>query len=360
MHVMDTTDALKPQTWTSARAEMKKFLATGNGVPNGPKVTAIGHCHIDTAWLWRYQETRRKCIRSWSSQVAYMQDYPWFVFTASQAQQYEWVKEDAPSLFKQIQEMQKKGQFAVIGGTWIEMDANVPSGESIARQFLYGQRLFQKEFGVTCDTFWLPDTFGYTPQLPQMCRLSGISNFMSQKLSWNLINKFPHHTFIWEGLDGSQVVTHFPPTNDYNAQATAKELYKSVADYQQRSVSKHSLLVYGNGDGGGGPTREMIERLDKLKNTADFPQVEFRDPSKFFGDLKPTSHNLPVWVGELYFELHRGTYTTQALLKKLNRQSEQELRILEILSTVVSQITKSSSWSYPTEKISRVWKNTLL
>eukprot|EP00475_Leptophrys_vorax_P043373 TRINITY_DN8337_c0_g1_i1.p1 TRINITY_DN8337_c0_g1~~TRINITY_DN8337_c0_g1_i1.p1 ORF type:complete len:907 (+),score=227.97 TRINITY_DN8337_c0_g1_i1:74-2722(+) len=353
---MDTADPLKPATWKQARAEMEKFLQTPNS-DHVHQVTAVGHCHIDTAWLWRYQETRRKCIRSWSTAVTYMQDYPWYVFIASQAQQYEWVKEDAPSLFKQMQDMQKKGQFVVIGGSWIEMDANVPSGESFARQFLYGQRLFQKEFGVTCDTFWLPDTFGYSPQLPQICRLSGMVNFMSQKLSWNLINKFPHHSFIWEGLDGSQVLTHFPPSNTYNGHGSANELFKSVNDYQQRAVSKQSLLVYGHGDGGGGPTREMIERLDKLKNTDQLPRVQCKDPSVFFAELRDNSKNLPVWVGELYFELHRGTYTTQALLKKLNRQSEQKLKILELWSVIASKV---SDFQYPSEKIARVWKNVLL
>jgi alpha-mannosidase len=192
-------------------------------------------------------------MRSWSSAIRYAKDYPGYVFCASQAQQYEWMKSDAPELYKEIKEAVKKGQFVFLGGSWIEMDCNIPSGESLVRQFLYGQRFFLKEFGAISNIFWLPDTFGYTAQLPQICRLAGMEYFMTQKLSWNLINKFPHHSFIWEGLDGSQLLTHFPPANTYSSNASVSDVFKTISDYQQRAVSKESLLLYGHGDGGGGP-----------------------------------------------------------------------------------------------------------
>jgi alpha-mannosidase len=209
-------------TWISCSQMASKFLSLKNG-ESQHNISAIGHCHIDTAWLWPYAETMRKCARSWSTQLRLCERYPEYKFGCSQAQQYEWVKEQYPKLWQEIKLMAAKGQFVPIGGTWVEMDCNIPSGESLIRQFLYGQRFFAKEFGKPCNEFWLPDTFGYAAQLPQIIRGCGIEYFLTQKLSWCQFNKFPHHTFYWEGLDGTRVFTHFPPTDTYNAQANVKD-----------------------------------------------------------------------------------------------------------------------------------------
>ncbi|KAK7891516.1 hypothetical protein WMY93_023479 [Mugilogobius chulae] len=187
-------------------------------------VHAMGHCHIDSAWLWPYEETIRKCGRSWVTVVRLMEKNPNFVFACSQAQQFQWVKSWYPGLYSQIQHFVNTGQFIPVGGTWVEMDGNLPSGESMVRQFLEGQRFFNQEFGIHCKEFWLPDTFGYSAQLPQIMQGSGISNFLTQKLSWNLVNTFPHNTFFWEGLDGSQVLTHFPPGNSYEMKGKVEDI----------------------------------------------------------------------------------------------------------------------------------------
>eukprot|EP01084_Bolivina_argentea_P045267 83332_1 len=198
-------------------------------------VYAIGHCHIDTAWLWPYAETRRKVIRSWASQLKLFELYNYH-FTASQAQQYEWLLLDCKELFKRIQNAIKNDKtFHFVGGTWIEMDGNIPCGESFVRQFLYGQEFFLKYFGRRCKIFWLPDTFGYSGQLPQIIRQCGCDYFLTQKLSWNTINKFPHHTFIWEGIDGSSVLTHFPPADTYVSQCKVIDILKSRNNYKNKS-----------------------------------------------------------------------------------------------------------------------------
>ena len=228
-------------------------------------VYAVGNCHIDTAWLWPYGETRRKVIRSWASQLKLMQLYDNYHFTASQAQQYAWLKQDCPELFSRIQSAVKckNNTFHIVGGTWVEMDGNLPSGEGFVRQFVYGQEFYLKHFGRRCSIFWLPDTFGYSGQLPQIIRQSGIKYFLTQKLSWNLINKFPHHSFIWEGIDGSSVLTHFPPADTYVAQCNIDDVQRSKTNYKNKSCNSETVMLYGWGDGGGGPTTMHLERIKR-------------------------------------------------------------------------------------------------
>ncbi|KAJ3000858.1 Alpha-mannosidase 2C1 [Globomyces sp. JEL0801] len=295
-------------------------------------ITATGNCHIDTAWLWPYDETKRKVARSWATQCRFIESYPDYYFAASQAQQFEWLETLYPQLFAKVAKLTQEGRFIPIGGTWVEMDCNMPSGEGLCRQFLYGQNYFKKKFGKKSSVFWLPDTFGYAAQLPQIIKSAGLEYFFTQKLSWNNINKFPHSTFYWKGLDGTQVLTHFSPADTYTAQATVKDVVFAVQNNKDKQYSNQSLLLYGNGDGGGGPLQPMMERIRRVSGVEGLPAtVKFGNPEDFYRDLEKTSKDLNVWKGELYFELHRGTYTSQALVKKYNRTSELLLREVEIL-----------------------------
>ena len=211
-------------------------------------ITAVGHCHIDTAWLWPYRETRRKVMRSWSTQLALMESYPEWRFVASQGVQFEWLMQDHPQLFNRIVDKIQTGRFIPVGGTYVEFDANIPSAESFIRQFLYGSQFFEKTLGVQTDVFWLPDTFGYSAQLPQIMRGFGMKYFLSQKLSWNLFNTFPHSSFEWEGIDGSRVIAHFPPADSYNATCSAEDFLKSVSNHKSLKSSNRSMVLFGHGN----------------------------------------------------------------------------------------------------------------
>ncbi|KAI5292371.1 Glycoside hydrolase, 38 vacuolar alpha mannosidase, partial [Ascosphaera atra] len=253
-----------------------------------PVIYGIGHCHIDTCWLWPFAETRRKTARSWSSQCDLMERYPEHRFTCSSAQQYAWLKEDYPYVFERVSKWVKKGSFQPVGGSWVEHDTNMPGGESLIRQFLYGQRFFESNFGERCKTFWLPDTFGYCAQLPQLCRLAGMSRFFTQKLSWNNINKFPHTTFNWVSLDGSQVLCHMAPAESYNAEVTVPDLMKCISNHGSKDQDATSLYVFGKGDGGGGPTWEHLEKLRRLRGMSDkgelMPRAKMGDSVEDFYD----------------------------------------------------------------------------
>ncbi|CRK43304.1 hypothetical protein BN1723_019153, partial [Verticillium longisporum] len=233
------------------------------------QVYGIGHCHIDSCWLWPWDETKRKVARSWSNQCTLMDQYPELNFACSQAQQYKWLKTLYPYAWDRVKSKVKSGQFQPIGGSWVEHDTNMPSGESLVRQFLYGQRFFENNFGERCQTFWLPDTFGYSAQLPQLCRLAGMERFLTQKLSWNNINKFPHTTFNWVALDGSQVICHMPPAETYTAEAHLGDVKRSVSQHKSMDQDHTSLLVFGKGDGGGGPTWTQLEKLRRCRGMAD-------------------------------------------------------------------------------------------
>jgi alpha-mannosidase len=328
-------------------------------------VNAVGHCHIDTAWLWPFGETKRKVARSWATQVDLMNRYPEHHFVASQAQQYKWLKQDYPSLFARIAEKIAEGQFIVVGGSWVENDTNFPSGESLARQLIYGQRFFQKEFGVRCKVFWLPDTFGYASQLPQLLRLAGMSYFFTQKMSWNNINKYPNSSFNWVGLDNSQVLCHMAPTETYNAQVTAGELKMSISNHGNLAEDNQSLLLFGNGDGGGGPLAGMLERAKRFEALSDtiggVPRMSITNSvDKFFEGIEKRTENgkrLVTWHGELYLEFHRGTYTSQAKTKLNNRRAEGFLREIEYLSTLAFFLKDEE---YPKPVLDEMWEDVLL
>ncbi|KAH7068519.1 glycosyl hydrolases family 38 N-terminal domain-containing protein [Paraphoma chrysanthemicola] len=334
-------------------------------------VSGIGYCHIDTCWLWPFAETKRKVNRSWSSQCDLIDRYPELRFCCSQAQQYKWLEQDYPSTFDRVKKKIKEGTFQPIGGSWVEHDTNLPGGESLIRQFLYGQRYFESKFGQRCKTFWLPDTFGYSTQLPQVCRISGMTRFLTQKLSWNNINNFPHTTFNWVALDNSQVICHMPPCETYTAEANFGDVKRSVTQHKSLDQDKTSLLVFGKGDGGGGPTWQHLEKLRRCRGISDktglLPRVKLGDSADdFFDRLEKQIENgteLVTWYGELYFELHRGTYTTQSNNKRNNRKAEIMLRDIEYLATLATiknGFGKKSSYKYPKKHIDDMWENVLL
>lgn len=337
------------------------FFAKGNG-GLAHTLALIGNCHIDTAWLWPYSETKRKCARSWSSTLALMEEYPELKFACSQAQQLSWVKTHYPGLFERIRQQVDEGRFIPVGGTWVEMDGLIPSGESFMRQFLYGQQFFMKEFGVKCQEFWLPDTFGYSAQFPQICKHFGISRFLTQKLSWSLLNKFPHHNFLWEGLDGSTILAHFPPGDSYELRVRVKEALHTVTNLQDKGRVSTSAFLYGHGDGGGGPTRPMLERSRRLRDVDGCPKMEHMSPSDFFDRLESERHNLCRWVGELYLELHNGTYTSQAKTKRQNRACEWALRDAELLLAVASlmRVIQKKDTLERQAQLGEAWRKVLL
>ncbi len=259
----------------AARRLIRPWLASAVGTSGRHRAVAIGHAHIDTAWLWPTQETKRKCIRTFASATALMDDYPEYRFACSSAQHHAWIEESCPELFERITDRVERGQWVPVGGMWVEADMNLPSGESLVRQIVFGQRYFEAKFGRRCTEVWIPDVFGYPAGLPQVFAAGGMTRFVTQKLSWNKQNRFPHSTFWWEGLDGTRVLTHFPPVDTYNAEITPGEVAFSVANFRDHGWSSHSLMPFGHGDGGGGPTREMLERARRLAS-AD-PRLTLED-----------------------------------------------------------------------------------
>jgi alpha-mannosidase len=316
------------------------------------EVRAIGHAHIDTAWLWPLAETHRKLVRTFSSQTRYMEEYPEYRFACSQAQQYAWIEEREPDLWRRIVDKVRSGQFVPVGGMWVEPDFNVPSGESLLRQLVHGQRFFEEKLGVRCRELWAPDAFGYCGQLPQLMRLAGIHRFLTQKLSWNRFNKPEAHTFVWQGIDGSEVVGHFPPADTYSSDVSVREVLRTEHDFLDHESSATSLLVYGFGDGGGGPTRAMLERLRRMRDLQGLPRVRTATSDEFFSALEAETAERPTVVGELYLEYHRGTFTSQAFVKRGNRVCEQLLHDAELLGAVRGP--------YPRDELDRLWKLLLL
>jgi alpha-mannosidase len=317
----------------AARQALAEVMAKRNG-DTAHQISAIGHAHIDTAWLWPLRETIRKCARTFSTALAYMEEYPAYVFGCSQPQQYAWMKEYYPTIYEGIRRAVKRGQWEPIGSMWIEPDCNIPSGESLIRQILHGKNFFLAEFAYETTQLWIPDVFGYSAALPQILRKSGIHYFVTQKISWNQLNKFPHHTFLWEGLDGTRIFSHFPPADTYNADLFPKHLQYSEANFRDHDRASRSLFVYGYGDGGGGPTKGMLEAAIRLRDFEGLPKVTQEKVADFLTKAEEDAIDLPVWVGELYLELHRGTYTTQAKTKRGNRKCEQLLHDAEFFSVL--------------------------
>ncbi|OXM17130.1 alpha-mannosidase [Paenibacillus herberti] len=320
-------------------------------------LSAVGHAHIDLAWLWPIRETIRKGARTFSTALHMMERYPDYVFGASQPQLYDWMKTHYPKLYSRIKERVQEGRWEPQGAMWVESDTNVPGGESLVRQLLYGKRYFQQEFGQEMKSLWMPDVFGYTASLPQLLKKAGVDYMMTQKLSWSSYNKHPHHTFMWEGLDGSTVLTHMPPEDTYNSPAAPRSIAKAEQEYLDKGVSDRALMLFGIGDGGGGPGEEHLERLAREHNLLGLAPVEQEPSARFFERLAEGEDRYETWRGELYLEKHQGTLTSQGRNKWYNRKLEKALRELEF-AAVLAEMADGSP--YPAEELDTIWKEVLL
>jgi alpha-mannosidase len=320
-------------------------------------IHAVGHAHIDLAWLWPIRETIRKGARTFSTALRMLERYPDYVFGASQPQLYDWMKRSYPKLYEEIVQRVHEGRWEPQGAMWVEADTNVPGGESLVRQLLYGKRFFQQEFGQEMKSLWMPDVFGYTASLPQLLKKAGVNYMMTQKLSWSTYNRHPHHTFMWEGIDGSQVLMHMPPEDTYNSPAAPRSIVKAETDYLDKNVSEHCLMLFGIGDGGGGPGEEHLERLSREKNLLGLSPVVQTPSSVFFEKLEQNAERYQTWRGELYLEKHQGTLTSQARNKRYNRKLEKALRELEFAASLAGTLCE---YPYPAEALEDIWKEVLL
>lgn len=293
--------------------------------------TVVGHAHIDTAWLWSLSETRRKVARTFASQLDLIDRYPDYVFGASAPLHHQWIKEDHPALWERIKKAAAAGRWEPQGGMWLEADCNLPSGESLVRQILHGKNFWKDELGVEVRNCWIPDVFGYSASLPQILVRSGIDFFFTHKLAWSKFNPFPHDTFRWKGLDGSEVAVHFPPERTYNSNATPEVLRRAENNYKEGDRFDEFLTLMGLGDGGGGPKEEHVEYAHRSADLEDVPRATLGRADGLFQRILSRKDELAVWDGELYLEFHRGTYTTQAAIKRNNRRLEQQIRTVEAL-----------------------------
>lgn len=330
-------------------------------------ITAVGHTHIDVAWLWRLKHTREKTARSFSTVLRLMEEFPEYQFLQTQPQLYDYLEHDYPDLFHRISGKIKEGRWEAEGAMWLEADCNIPSGESLVRQILTGKRYLREQFGIESKYLWLPDVFGYSWALPQILRKSGIDTFMTTKISWNQFNRMPHDTFWWRGMDGSEVLTHFITTSEkngdaytYNGRMTAALLRGIWNSYQDKDINDHLLFAYGWGDGGGGPTREMLELRRRFDKLPGMPKLKMGSAGEYFAglherirDAEPQVH---TWNGELYFECHRGTYTSQARNKKYNRRLELLLRDAEWLHTLAGVRRGDLQAGYPAAELREIWE----
>lgn len=354
----DYQDTTLPSLRRSAR-RVRKILApvmARRAHASAQTIACMGHAHIDVAWLWPLAETIRKCGRTFANVLDLMDRYPDFRFCQSQPHLYEFTRDTYPSLYRRIKAKVKSGQWIPTGCTWVEMDCNVVSGESLVRQVLFGTRFFKHEFDYDVACLWIPDVFGYSAAMPQILRRSGINNFLTQKISWSQFTSAPHDSFYWEGIDGSRVLAHFVPAEDYNSGLVAFQMMTAARRYKEKDRSPIQAVPYGHGDGGGGPACEHLERLIRYGDLEGMPKLRPMSPREFFNRLEKQSEELPTWVGELYLELHRGTYTTQAWNKRCNRKGELALRDAEAISAV------SMAWggSYNQERLNEAWKLLLL
>jgi alpha-mannosidase len=321
------------------------------------RISAAGHAHIDSAWLWPLRETRRKVARTVANVLQLMDTDDTLVYVMSAAQHWEWLREDHPELFERAKRRVAEGRFVPVGGMWVESDTVLPGGEAMVRQFTEGQRYFLEHFGAASRVAWLPDSFGYSGALPQIVRLAGIDYFLTQKISWNRVNRFPHHTLDWVGIDGTSVFTHFPPADTYNGELTVRELLYTAANFREKAVASRSLIPFGHGDGGGGPTREMLARAARAADTEGLPRVRVETPEAFFDAARAELPEPPQWYGELYLELHRGTLTSQAAMKRGNRRAEHRLRAAELWAATAAVAGRAD---YPYDRLTDAWRTALL
>ena len=350
---------------------LKKSVYENLAGSNKVIASCIGHTHIDVAWLWTVSQTREKVARSFSTVLKLMDEYPEYKFMSSQPQLYEFLKERYPEIYEKVKERVKEGRWEPEGGMWLEADCNLTSGESLVRQFLYGKKFFKDEFGVDSKVLWLPDVFGYSAALPQIMKKCNIEYFMTTKIAWNEFDKFPYDTFWWYGIDGTPIFTHLVTTKGidqekdsffttYNGMLHPAALMGGWDRYQQKEINNDILVCYGYGDGGGGPTREMLETGRRMEKGIDgAPRVRQEFSKKYFDELFNSlskNEEVPSWIGELYLEYHRGTYTSMARNKRSNRKSEFALMNLEFLSLWAEKF----GVTYPKEELHSMWKTVLL
>ena len=355
----------------AARAYIAKALYEDLAGDDTVIATCIGHTHIDVAWWWTVAQSREKAARSFATVLELMDEYPEYRFMSSQPVLYTFVKERYPELYEEIKRRAAEGRWEPEGGMWLEADCNLTSGESLVRQFLYGKRFFQEEFGVDSRVLWLPDVFGYSGALSQIMKKCGIDYFMTTKLSWNQFNKVPDDTLLWEGIDGTKVLTHLISTlgvgqsvdrffTTYNGILHPDAIMGGWQRYQNKEMNHDILVAFGYGDGGGGPTREMLETGRRMeKGIRGIPKVRQESSLTYFTELSERvkdSRRLHTWTGEFYFEYHRGTYTSMARNKRSNRKSELLLMDLELLSV----LAEKRGLAYPAEDLERLWKMVLL
>lgn len=317
---------------------------------------AVGHAHMDLAWLWPIRETKRKIGRTFSTAVANLEKYPDYKFGISQPQQLQWLKEEYPGLYEKVKEKIIQKRIEPQGAMWVEADTNVSGGEALVRQLFYGKKFFREEFGYDIRELWLPDVFGYNGALPQILKKAGVDYFLTIKLSWNEYNVFPHHSFIWEGIDGSQVLAHMPPEGTYNSFGGPESVIKAAGNYQEKGRVDSAVMLFGIGDGGGGPGMDHLERLERIKDLLGVAPVRQAFAKDFFAELEKQRPKLCKYRGELYLEKHQGTYTSQARNKMYNRQMEYALLDTEFLGVLAGVGEKE----YPREKLERIWKEVLL
>lgn len=353
-------DALDPDDVAGTAQDARDVLAPVLAVPasaSAARAVAVGHAHIDSAWLWPVRETIRKCARTFSNVLDLMDRDPDVTFACSSAQQYAWIRDGYPSIWARIKQRVAEGRWIPVGGMWVESDTNLPGGEALARQFVAGKRLFLEEFGIDTPEAWLPDSFGYSGALPQIVRAAGSKWFVTQKPSWNETNVIPHTSFHWEGIDGSRVLTHLPPADTYNSDVSPADLHRGERQNKERGVANTSMLLYGFGDGGGGPTREMVAAARRQHDLDGSPRVDLGTPAEAFADLERDLPTPPVWSGEMYLEFHRGTYTSQIRTKQGNRRSEHLLREAELWATTAAVRLGAD---YPYDALEDAWHTVLL
>ncbi|MGW5106601.1 alpha-mannosidase [Nocardia sp. NPDC004123] len=341
---------------SAARACLAEALAQP-AIPSAHRISAVGHAHIDTAWLWPLRETVRKVARTAASMTALLDDDPDFIFTMSQAAQYDFLKQHRPEIYARVKAAVAEGRFVPAGGMWVESDTNMPGSEAMARQFVHGKRFFLAEFGIENEEAWLPDTFGFAAGLPQIIKAAGSRWLLTQKISWSQTNRFPHHTFLWEGIDGTRIFTHFPPVDTYNCSMQGREIAHAARNFKEKGRATRSLAPTGWGDGGGGTTREMVAKAARMRDLEGAPTVRWDRPADFFAAAEAEYPNPAVWVGELYLELHRATLTSQARTKQGNRRSEHLLREAELWAATAAVRT---GFEYPAAELDRLWKTVLL
>ncbi|MEA2067234.1 MAG: glycoside hydrolase family 38 C-terminal domain-containing protein [Thermotogota bacterium] len=321
-----------------AEKEFKREMAfLKEKFPSYGKISMIGHAHVDYAWLWPISETKNKIVRTFSNALRLIDKYDDFKYIQSSAKMYDDLKKQDPELFAKIQRKVKDGRWVLTGGMWVESDCNIPSPESLIRQIFYGQSFFGKHFGKKCEIAWLPDVFGFSWLLPQILADAGINYFFTTKLTWNETSRFPYDLCIWKGLDGSEVIYHsFENVGEgYNGKINPEEIIGTWKNYRQKKILPETLFTFGYGDGGGGPTDEMIENYLHMKDFPSFPELSIDNPLNFYKKVGKKKRELPVWDGELYLELHRGTLTTQSRTKMLHKKAEDELFLAELFSMFI-------------------------